>query len=176
VASDLLAHFRRLAAYNRLANERLYAACARLSDDQRRQDLDAFFGTIHGTLNHIMVGDRIWMARFAGETVPSTGLDAILYDDFAALTAARAEEDARIEGFFAGADEAFLDGSIAYVNNAGLAFDDVLAVLVPHFFNHQTHHRGQVHAMITRLDRSLAPVLDMHRVLIPQPGQSADRP
>ena len=166
---DLVAHFRQCATYNRLANERLYAACALLSDPQRRQDLEAFFGSIHGTLNHIMTGDRIWMARFAGETVPSTGLDAILYDDFPELRDARAAEDARIEGFFATVDAGFLDRPIVYVNNEGRRFSDPATVLVPHLFNHQTHHRGQVHAMITRLDRGLAPVLDMHRVLIPNP-------
>jgi uncharacterized damage-inducible protein DinB len=172
MAHDLLAHFRQCATYNRRANERLYEACARLSDGDRRRPLGSFFGSIHGTLNHIMVGDRIWMSRFAGETVPSTGLDAILHDDFAALTEARVAEDRRIEDFFAGLDPAFLDRRITYINNQGLRFSDPVTVLVPHFFNHQTHHRGQVHAMITQLDRSLAPVLDMHRVLIPSPTAS----
>ena len=169
MAHDLLAHFRQCAAYNRGANERLYAACARLDDDQRRRHLGSFFGSIHATLNHIMLGDRIWMARFAGGTVPSTGLDAILYDDFAALAEARVEQDAEIERFFAGLDAAFLDRSIAYVNNEGRRFSDPVTVLAPHFFNHQTHHRGQVHAMLTRFDRALGPVLDMHRVLVPDP-------
>ncbi|MGF1626895.1 MAG: DinB family protein [Alphaproteobacteria bacterium] len=166
---DLLSHVRQCAAYNRGANERLYAACAQLSDADRRRNLGSFFGSIHGTLNHIIVGDRIWMGRFAGETVPSTGLDAILYDDFAALAGARVAEDRRIEAFFAGLDAAFFDRPLTYVNNQGRRFSDPATVIVPHFFNHQTHHRGQVHAMITQLDRGLAPVLDMHRVLIPNP-------
>ncbi|MEZ5667846.1 MAG: DinB family protein [Alphaproteobacteria bacterium] len=166
----LIALFRQHAAYNRGANRRLYAVCAGLTDAQRRQDHGAFFGSIHGTLSHILVGDRIWMARFAGATVPSTGLDAVPFDGFAELRAAREAEDARIEAFFAGLDPAFLDRTIGYVNNEGRRFDDPVTVLVPHFFNHQTHHRGQVHAMLTRIDRTHAPVLDMHRVLIPDPA------
>lgn len=160
---------RQLARYNTLANQRLYASCAELTEAQRRLDLDSFFGSIHGTLNHIMVGDRIWMARFAGETVPSTGLDTTLYEGFDDLARARVAEDARIERFFAGVGPEFAAGSVEYVNNEGRRFSDPISVLAPHFFNHQTHHRGQVHAMMTRFDRGLAPVLDMHRVLIPNP-------
>lgn len=156
------------AAYNRAANARLYAACAELSEAARKRDLGAFFTSIHGTLNHIMVGDRIWLARFRGETVPSSGLDAILYDDFAALRAARAELDETIAAFMAGVDTAFMGATIAYENNEGRRFVDPVDLLVAHFFNHQTHHRGQIHAMLTRLGGP-APVLDMHRVLKPDP-------
>ena len=164
----LIDHFQILATYNQRANERLYDACAGLSDADRRLDRKGFFRSIHGTLNHIMVGDRIWLGRFAGEQVPSTGLDAILYDDFDALRAARTEEDARIETFAAGLDESFLAGSIRYVNYEGRAFDDPAALLVAHFFNHQTHHRGQIHDMLSQAGVA-TPVLDMHRVIRPDP-------
>lgn len=164
----LIRHFQNLARYSRLANERLYGACSQLSDAERKRRRQAFFGSIHNTLNHIMVGDRIWLRRFEGKTVPSTGLDAILYEDFDALRAARAAEDDRIEAFAADLTPAFLNGTIRYVNNAGLEFDDPLAVLVPHLFNHQTHHRGQVHDMLSQTDVP-PPSLDMHRVLIPAP-------
>ena len=165
---DLIRHFRRLARYNRLANERLYAACARLSEAERTQTRPAFFGSIHGTLNHILLGDRIWLARFEGESVPSTGLDAILYEDFDELCAARAAEDARLEAFAAGLTLEVLQGSIRYVNNAGLAFDDPMDMLVSHLFNHQTHHRGQVHDMLSQTEVP-PPSLDLHRVLKPAP-------
>jgi uncharacterized damage-inducible protein DinB len=164
-----LALFRDFARYNRLANERLYAACAELTDAERSQRRQAFFGSIHGTLNHIMVGDRIWLARFAGESVPSTGLDAVLYPGFADLRAARAREDARIEAFAAGLTEAFLGRVFRYVNNEGREFADPAGMLVQHFFNHQTHHRGQVHDMLSQT-RVKPPVLDLHRVLKPDPG------
>lgn len=74
----LILHFQMLAQYNALANEKLYEACALLSDDERNQIRPAFFQSIHGTLNHIMVGDRIWMTRFQGQEISSTGLNANL--------------------------------------------------------------------------------------------------
>ena len=169
MASGLAAHFRMLARYNRLANERLYAACGELDDAARRQDRGAFFRSIHGTLNHIMVGDRIWMARFEGGTAASTGLDAILYDDSDELRAARSVEDARIEAFMAGLDDALLDRTLAYISHEGHPFEDPMTVLLPHFFNHQTHHRGQITAMLRQTDCPY-PELDMHRVMIPEPG------
>ena len=94
-----LRHFRMLARYNALANRRLYEACARLGDAERKKERPAFFGSIHGTLNHVLVGDRIWLARFGGEETPSTGLDAVLYEDFDELRRAREHEDERIEAF-----------------------------------------------------------------------------
>ena len=157
-----------MARYNRLANERLYACCAELTDAARKQTRPAFFKSIHGTLNHIMVGDRIWLARFEGRDVPSTGLDAILYDNFDALCAARTEKDIRIEEFAETVTDAFLAGTIRYENNEGRLFDDPVDMLVSHFFNHQTHHRGQVHDMLCQTDVK-TPVLDLHRVLKPDP-------
>ena len=157
------------ARYNRLANETLYEACAALSDEERRRDLGAFFRSVHGTLNHLLLGDRIWMARFEGGAHPSTGLDAILYDDFAALREARVAMDARIEAFVLELPPSFAAGSIRYVNNAGIEAEDPLVVLLPHFFNHQTHHRAQVHILLSQLGRD-PPVLDLHRVLRPNPS------
>jgi uncharacterized damage-inducible protein DinB len=156
------------ARYNRLANKTLYEACAGLSDDERRRDLGAFFKSVHGTLNHLLLGDRIWMTRFEGGAHPSTGLDAILFQEFEELRDARVEMDQRIESFFAGLPADFLDRTFRYVNNAGIESADPASVIVPHFFNHQTHHRAQVHTLLSQLGRD-APVLDLHRVLRPNP-------
>jgi len=161
--------WRHHARYNRLANETLYEACAALSDGERRRDLGAFFGSVHGTLNHLLLGDRIWMTRFEGGTHPSTDLGATLHEEFAALRTARAAMDARIEAFFARLPPGFATGTIRYVNNAGLVSEDPLDVLLPHFFNHQTHHRAQVHTLLSQLGRD-PPVLDLHRVLRPNPA------
>ena len=166
VAEVTLAHFRLLARYNRLANQRLYQACGQLSDAERKQARPAFFKSIHGTLNHILVGDRIWLARFRGGAAPSTNLDAILYDDFAALWTARQAEDAGIEALVAGLEPGFLAGSIRYCNNEGRHLTDPNDLLLAHFFNHQTHHRGQVHDLLSQTAVPV-PVLDMHRVLRP---------
>jgi len=159
---------RALARYNRLANARLYDACDRIGDSERRRARPAFFRSIHGTLNHILVGDRIWMARFQGKTVPSSGLDAILYEKFDDLRAARVEQDALIQAFAQSLTDARLLSTIAYRNNAGLDFEDPVWMLILHFFNHQTHHRGQVHDMLCQTSVA-PPSLDLHRVLKPMP-------
>ena len=108
----IAAQFQMLGRYNTRANRILYDSCASLTEDERKRERPAFFGSIHGTLNHIMLGDRIWMARFEGGEAPSTNLDAILHEDFAELRAAREKEDARIESFMDGVTGEFLNGSI----------------------------------------------------------------
>ena len=166
MSNPLIAHFQTLARYNTLANRRLYDACARLDDFDLKVDRRGFFRSIHGTLNHIMVGDRIWLVRFDGAEVLSSDLDRILYENFAALRQARRAEDTRIEDFAHGLTEEFLAGSIRYVNNEDRELVDPVPLLVAHFFNHQTHHRGQVHDMLSQAGAE-TPVLDMHRVIKP---------
>jgi uncharacterized damage-inducible protein DinB len=158
--NSLVAHFQMMARYNRIANELLYDCCARLSDAERKKDRQAFFKSIHGTLNHIMVGDRNWMTRFEGGTAPSTHLDAILYDDFQELRAARVREDERIERFAARLSEELLSGEIAWVNARGEASRKPTRMLLAHLFNHETHHRGQVHDMLSQAGIA-TPVLDL---------------
>jgi uncharacterized damage-inducible protein DinB len=162
----LIDHFQMMARYNRIANQRLYESCELLSDIERKKPRRAFFSSIHGTLNHIMVGDRIWMARFEGGEASSTGLDANLYDDFVELRSARAVEDERIERFAAGLSVEFIEGTITYVNNQGKLYTDPLRILLPHFFNHQTHHRGQIHDLLSQAGIA-TPVLDLHRAILP---------
>ena len=143
-------HFRQFAGYNRWANRRLYAAVAALPDSEYRKDRKGFFRSIHGTLNHILVGDRIWLHRLTGEGTPPNRLDAILYDDFAALRAARAAEDERIVVTVEGLDEAAFAKPLAYTNRLGERFAEPLAPVLAHFLNHQTHHRGQAHDMLSQ--------------------------
>lgn len=165
----LITHFQNLAQYNAAANRILYAACAKLDDADRKQIRPAFFSSIHGTLNHILVGDRIWLNCFAGKEVPSTGLDAILYDNFDELWQARIAEDEQIQGFTASLTEDALSQSIRYINNAGNGHSDPMPLLIAHLFNHQTHHRGQVHNLLSQTPIS-PPSLDLHRVLRPSPS------
>lgn len=164
--NPLIDHFHTLARYNTLANRRLYDACARLDDFELKVDRRGFFRSIHGTLNHIMVADRIWLARFGGAEVLSSDLDRILYESFPALRQARRAEDARIEDFAHSLTEEGLAGSITYVNNENRTLTDPMPLLIAHFFNHQTHHRGQVHDMLCQVGGE-TPVLDMHRVISP---------
>lgn len=153
-------HFEMFAAYNRWANERMYQAASQLSNVDYRANRGAFFGSVHNTLNHILVGDRIWMARFTGEGDAPGNLDEILYDDFETLRMARRAEDARIINWIQSLKEQQFYESCVYQNMSGETFKQILAAIVPHLFNHQTHHRGQVHCLLTGLG-SEVPSLDM---------------
>jgi uncharacterized damage-inducible protein DinB len=154
-------HFEIFARYNQWANRRLYAAAAELSDADRRADRGAFFHSMHGTLNHILVGDTIWLARFKGESgkpgLPS-GLDQILHEDFTALRAAREAHDHEIIRFIDGLDEARISAPVIYKNTRGEVDERPLAPLLFHYFNHQTHHRGQAHTLLSQLGQDPPPL------------------
>ena len=166
MAGTLIRHAQTLARYNRLANDRLYEACAKVGDEARRAPRSASFGAIHEALNHVLKADQIWMARFQGGQAPSTGLAEVLYEDFRELRAAREAEDDRIERFFGAVEEEFFEGAIHYVNNQARTMSDPVPLLVAHFFNHQTHHRGQIHAMLREAGVT-GLILDMHRLIRP---------
>src|SRR6202022_2204602 len=110
----LTAHYRMFGRYNAWANTRLYDAAARLTTEQYRADRGAFFKSVHGTLNHLLVTDRVWMQRFTGEGDAPNRLDAILFETFEELRAAREAEDRRIVGFVAGLDDRRIAGTIKY--------------------------------------------------------------
>ncbi len=156
-------HFAVFAAYNRWANDRLYAATATLSDADYRADRGAFFGSLRGTLNHLLVTDRIWLKRFTGTGPQPTRLDEILFDDLPALTEARRAEDERIVAYVDGLSDADLAGTFTYRTIVKPA--DITQKLTPalaHFFNHQTHHRGQAHTLLTiAAGKDAAPPLDL---------------
>ena len=138
------------AGYNAWCNERLYDAAASLSNAEYRVDRGAFFGSLHSTLNHLLVGDRIWMQRFTGQGELPKSLDAILFEDFAALRAERRAEDARISRYVESLSDADLARTIRYRTFSNPAdIEQVLAPALDHFFNHQTHHRGQAHALLS---------------------------
>lgn len=163
---DLGSHFRLLARYNSIANDRLFAVCEQLDDAAYRQQRGGSFGSIHGLLNHILLGDRRWMGLFeAGERF-TPPLNSILYDEFPALRQARAREDARLEAFFANIDSTFWEKSFAYTNNQGKDYVETAHVACTHLFNHQTHHRGQVHTMLSQAGLQ-PPSLDLHRIVNP---------
>ena len=162
----MVQHFRTLSYYNRIANERLYGACAQLPDDEYRKPRAGSFGSIHGLLNHILLGDTIWLARFEGGGATTPALNSVLFDEFPALRAARAAHDARIEAFFAALPDEALSRSFPYVNNQGKNYVESAAVAFSHFFNHQTHHRGQITVMLSQTTVP-PPSLDLHRIVNP---------
>ena len=149
------AYFRQLSQYNAWANARVYAACAALTDEERKRRRPSFFGSIHRTLNHILVGDRVWLSRLDGKPHGVTSLDQELYGDFAELSAARGREDARLQTIVSGYKDEDLQRYLAYRSMAGEAKSVPMAQLLGHLFNHQTHHRGQIHGLLS--DTPVAP-------------------
>jgi len=142
---------RTLAAYNHWMNDKLYAVCADLPDAARREDRGAFFRSIHGTLNHLLLADRVWLGRFTGEPYVVEGLDQELYADFDELRAERERTDVDIVSW----TDRQTDETLA----AAFEFRSItnpkprtlpLWVCVTHFFNHQAHHRGQLTTLLAQ--------------------------
>ena len=142
---------RTLAAYNRWMNERLYALCASLPDAERKRDRAAFFRSIHGTLNHLLLGDRIWLGRFTGVPFAVASLDQELYADFAELRREREHTDGAIDGWVASLEPADFAGTLRYTSLVNPAPRSLpFWVAATHFFNHQTHHRGQLTTLLVQ--------------------------
>jgi len=147
-------HFAMMAAYNRWANGRVYAAASELSEEEFNRDVGAFFKSAMGTLNHLLVADRIWMKRFTGEGEAPAALDTILFPAFGALRLAREAEDERIVSWVGGLSADALAGRFTYMTATDMrTISQRLAPALSHLFNHQTHHRGQVHTILTALGK-----------------------
>jgi len=160
---DHLAAVQLHATYNQWINERLYDSAERLTDDERRTDQGAFFGSVVGTFNHIVVGDSIWLRRFleaeilACESIKEStlqwlpepqSLDAMLYPDWEKLRATREQIDQFLIQWTKTLTSADLDYTLSYSNTKGRPFARPLGQLLVHFFNHQTHHRGQATTLL----------------------------
>ena len=160
--SSRIAHLQLLAEYNRWMNERVYAAAARLAPEELARDRGAFFGSILGTLNHLVVADTLWLRRFARHPrqwpqiapvlelpVPAS-LDAIVFEKLPDLRRHRAELDAWIVEWMAVLQDQDLDTPLHYANSKGQPYCRELHGLLAHLFNHQTHHRGQLSTLLTQ--------------------------
>jgi uncharacterized damage-inducible protein DinB len=162
-----LENYRLLARYNRWINQRLYDAAETLSDGERKRERGAFFGSIHRTLNHLVVADQIWLRRFvqcgldndvtlaslnAGvlDLPDGSRLDTVLFDDWPALRAKRNQLDAAIEAWVAEMPDGYLQFSMRYGNSQGVQRAHPAWQAMTHFFNHQTHHRGQATTLLTQ--------------------------
>jgi uncharacterized damage-inducible protein DinB len=143
-----------MARYNKWMNDKIYASAAQLSDQERKRDRGAFFKSIHATLNHILWGDQIWLHRLAGTPKPlagSIGESVAQFADFAGMTRERQACDQVILNWAAALDPAGLAGDYSYFSAAsGRQITRPRWLLVTHMFNHQTHHRGQVHCLLTQ--------------------------
>lgn len=154
--------FALLAQYNASMNDKLYASAARLSPEQLHEDRGAFFGSLIGTMNHIVVGDTLWLQRFARHPAPFPALQPVLAmpapssltetvsADLAQLAAHRRRLDAIITDWIGELDEGALEHVLHYANTRGIASEKRFGSLVLHFFNHQTHHRGQCSTLLSQ--------------------------
>ena len=146
-------YVRRMARYNRWQNQNLYGCADTLPDEERRRERGAFFGSIHKTLSHLLWADRIWMSRFTALPKPTVGIpeSVSLYDDWDELKRERSAFDATMIAWADSLDPSRLADDLTYYS--GGAKREITApnwLLVAHMFNHQTHHRGQVHCMLTQ--------------------------
>lgn len=147
-----------LARYNRFMNDKLYGVAARLSDDVRKRDLGAFFKSIHGTFNHLLLADRVWLGRFQGVVLEDgfmgpggiRTLDQELYADFDELKEQRRRTDDELSAWISGLTEEHLTANLSF-SRRGQRAECPLWWAVAHVFNHQTHHRGQITTLFTQL-------------------------
>ncbi|HLO84655.1 MAG TPA: DinB family protein [Nostocaceae cyanobacterium] len=156
--------FRLMSRYNTWMNNQIYHLAASLTEEERKRDLGGFFKSIHGTLNHLLLTDRIWLGRFATSTkytFPSLqsvtlvfnyeSLDQILYTDFTELHSQRQETDQVIEHWTQELEPEILLTTMRYRNARNIEREHPLWFAVAHFFNHQTHHRSQVTTLLHQL-------------------------
>ena len=174
---DVVEPYAVLARYNAWMNQKLYDAADTLSEEDRRRDLGAFFHSLHGTLNHLVLTDRAWLARFTNDpsvlqsldgTMPefSGRLDQELYSDFATLRRERDRTDADIVEWVQGLTPETLAAPITYYSVAyARSYEHPLWWAVTHFFNHQTHHRGQATTLLLQLgcDPGTTDIVDLLR-------------
>ncbi len=147
--------YRALARYNRWMNEKIYAVASTLVDEERKRDRRAFFKSIHGTLNHLLAADRIWMGRLEGVVLEGDALgpggihslDQELYADFDELRRERGMTDAAIESWFGQITVERLAAPFHFIRR-GVQLEVPLWWITSQLFNHQTHHRGQVTTLL----------------------------
>lgn len=150
--------FQAFARYNRWANQRLYEACSKLDDGEYRKERPTFFRSIHGVLNHSLLTDRSQLGWFTGEAYAFSSLDDEVVGDFLGLRQAREEEDQRIIRFVTSLTPDTYGDEITFTNIYDVTLRGPLFLLLNHFFNHQTHHRGQAHDLLCQTDISPPPL------------------
>jgi uncharacterized damage-inducible protein DinB len=161
-------HFLHLASYGQWANGRLFDAVAKLSDEAYRADRGAFFRSIHGTLNHLLMADLLWIGRIAPPAFVTTGYDMIVEDERDALRGRREAVDKRIFDSIGDLSEADFAKPLSWITMEGEPRSVRLDKVLTHVFNHQTHHRGQVHNMLSQAGQA-PPPLDFFWVMSDPP-------
>ena len=178
---DLVMQFNAMARYNTWMNRRIYEICAALSDEERKRDLRAFFGSIHRTLNHLLLTDRVQLGRFigkdrtqtfdhGGKAITINSLDQELYANFDLLRREREKTDAMVEAWTNEIAAEFLATEMVYdAMSAAGRYRVPMWIAVASFFNHQTHHRGQITTLLSQLGRDpgVTDLMALYRVGVP---------
>lgn len=159
-------YFMALAGYHVWAHDRMLKAVEPMADADYHADQGLFFRSVHRTLNHLLLVDRLWQGRLTGRPFAITGLDQELVDERAALAREMREAAAMLGHLVEGLDDVRLEAPSAYLDTEGKRREYPLCLQLAHAFNHATHHRGQVTAVITRLGLE-SPVLDLPYFLFP---------
>ena len=145
-----LTNFQLLANFNTWANKKIISSCKKLDDTEYKKDRKAFFSSIHGTLNHLLVVDGAYISRIEGKNHDLKSLDQILYENLFQLEEARIKEDKRLVDLVNNLSKESINKEITYkgfeTGNQTYTINLVLITL----FNHQTHHRGQIHNMLSQ--------------------------
>mgnify|MGYP005852214907 CR=1 FL=1 len=145
-------YYATMAEYNQWMNQKLYAIYAEIPDEKRKEDLGAFFKSIHGTLNHLLYGDRAWIGRFTQQPFFMPNMGTEMYDSFEELRQAREEMDQTILDWAAALSVEWLNQPFEYTSNIDKQTRSLPTwLLVTHLFNHQTHHRGQLTTLLKQL-------------------------
>ena len=148
----LQAHLVTLARYNLWATRKLFEHLEALPEADYRRDAGLFFKSVHGTLNHLLVGEHLlWFRRFASGESPQIALNADVEPDRVRLRYRMSEGAQAWLPFIAGCDAARLEATLDYITTQGIAMSLQFAATLAHVFNHGTHHRGQISAAITMM-------------------------
>jgi len=151
-------HLTMMAQHNKWANARISEAISQIPEDDYLKDRGSFFGTIHGTLNHLLLVDRLWHGRMIGKPYPADRLDLIVAEDRDTYIRERAAEDDILIDFIASLSPEDLEGEISYSTLIGFSATDKRRVILAHMFNHATHHRGQAHDQLSRVPMDPPPL------------------
>ncbi|MHC1551663.1 DinB family protein [Phyllobacterium sp. K27] len=151
-------HFLRLARYNKWANKQIYDAAALLDEEDYFADRRAYFKSMHGTLNHLLAVDKLWFGRFTGDLYALPSYDVILHDDLGSLHAARNIFDERITDVIEAMKQVDITAPFHWIMLNGEPCTSTLDRCLTQIFNHQTHHRGQAHTLLSQLTGDAPPV------------------
>lgn len=151
-------HLAMMAQFNKWANAQISEAISQIPEDEYLKERGSFFGSIHGTLNHLLLVDRLWRGRMIDEPYPADRLDLIVAEDRDIYIRERATEDDILIDFVDSLSPEDLEGDVSYSTLIGFSATDKRRTILAHMFNHATHHRGQAHDQLSQVPMDPPPL------------------